>query len=174
MCHGSIESFWVAFVLFVGTFSFHLAFAFATTPRGGWDTLGRGTPCADQLGEGQRALLNPLRPSIPPHLLWHLRPGGRQPVFPPAPLSPRLPPAHPQLPPKQGEAPLPTHQPRGRSPKGPRAASPLSSTWPLPKLIPPANPRLVPLALCSRQIPRLQTKRPGGLQGTRLAPSQPC
>lgn len=122
----------------------------------------------------EHSLLNPLHPSIPPHLLWHLRPGGRQPVFPPAPLSPHLPPAHPQLPPKQGEAPLPTHQPRGRSPKGPRAASPLSSTWPLPKPIPPANPRLVPLALCSRQIPRLQTKRPGGLQGTRLAPSQPC
>lgn len=63
MCHGSIEGFWVAFVLFVGTFSFYLAFAFATTPWGGWDTLGCGTPYADQLGEGQKALLNPLHPA---------------------------------------------------------------------------------------------------------------
>lgn len=66
MCHGSIESFWVAFVLFVGTFSFYLAFAFATTPRGGWDTLGRGTPCADQLGEGQRAFIAQPPPSLHP------------------------------------------------------------------------------------------------------------
>ena len=164
MCQGSIEGFWFAFVLFVGNFSVCLAFAFATIPWGGWDTLVHLAQTSWVRAREHCSIPSippSFHPSIPPHLLWHLGPGDRQPALPSAPLSPHLPPASPYLPPK------------GRTPKGLRAANPLSSTWPLPKPIPPANPSLVPPALCSRQIPRLQTKRPGGLQRTQLAPSQP-
>lgn len=65
MLHGSNAH---GFVLFVGNLSF---FFFGICL--GKNILGRmrhpGTTGTGQLGEGQRALLTPLHPSIPPHLL---------------------------------------------------------------------------------------------------------